>query len=253
MMLVVFTRLAPPRKSFPAAVFVQAEVFPLQPTCHVLASGLTGFMSSFRPSPGWGGCGGSSTSFGSTSGVYMPECTSSSGRPACLAKLRRTSMSHGERRALSPRRGRAEREALIDINNPIHVLQPAQPNGLSINVYTYLCSFTSRHAKHTKGTFSCSFCFYNCSETCRGGKRNFIAHIQFNWIFVGAALPFVWINKVSVEISTVGIKVIELIFTATMVNCVYTANKRWGTLGCGIKFLNAPKMQFNLDRKLTSS
>lgn len=129
-MMLVFPRLAPPpRKSIPAAVFVQAEVFPLQPTCRVLASGLTGFMSSFRPSPGWGGCGGSSTSFGSTSGVYMPECTSSSGRPACLAKPRRTSMSHEEHRALGLRRGRAEREALIDISNPIHVLQPAQPNG----------------------------------------------------------------------------------------------------------------------------
>lgn len=47
-----------------------------------------------RLSQGWEDCGGSSTLFGSMSGVYMLESTSSSGPGLCLAKLLRMSMNH---------------------------------------------------------------------------------------------------------------------------------------------------------------
>lgn len=154
---------------------------------------LTGLMSSCRPSPGWGGCGGSSTWSGSTSGVYTPECTSSSAPTVCLAKPPRTCMSHHEaRRALRPKRARPEREARIDASNPSHVLQPAQTQLFYLRD-TYLCCWTSRHAKPTK-----VLSFYDCSETCWETEGDFIAHVQLDLLCSRIAFCFVTI-KVSVK------------------------------------------------------
>lgn len=49
-----------------------------------------------RLSQGWADCGGSYTLFGSMSGVYMLESTSSSAPELCLAKLLKMSMNHEE-------------------------------------------------------------------------------------------------------------------------------------------------------------
>lgn len=78
-------------------------------------------------------------------------------------------MSHGERRALSPRRGRAEREALIDINNPIHVLQPAQPNGLSIYIHIYVLLQADMQSIQ-RGRFPAHFVFMTVQKPVGGVK-----------------------------------------------------------------------------------
>lgn len=98
------------KKSLSSCICISIDLsYTFEPMSYVLASGLTGFMSPFRPSQGWEDCGGSCTPFGSTSGVYMPECTSSSGPPACLAKLQRMSMNQEERWMRRQRRGRKRR------------------------------------------------------------------------------------------------------------------------------------------------
>lgn len=84
---------------------------------------LTGLMSSCRPSPGWGACGGSSTWSGSTWGVYTPESTSSSAPTACLARpLRTCTRCHGERLARRPKRASPEWEGRIDGSRPVSSL-----------------------------------------------------------------------------------------------------------------------------------
>lgn len=98
------------KKSLSSCICISIDLSStFKPMSYVLVSGLTGFMSPFRLSQGWEDCGGSCTPFGSTSGVYMLECTSSSGPPVCLAKLQRMSMNQEERWTHRQRRGRKRR------------------------------------------------------------------------------------------------------------------------------------------------
>lgn len=150
----------------------------------VLASGLTGFMSPFRPSQGWGDCGGSCTPFGSTSGVYMPECTSSSGLPAHLAKLQRMSMNQEERWTHRQRRGRKRRcpDSHPGVSIPLrpfritvvdiyfHALRSAGPNCFSLNIYAlYLAGKTKISLYVCQQGFAVLLAVHlshYCSKTC---------------------------------------------------------------------------------------